>query len=280
MSGSATLRFCMANPSMTDEEIQFRRRAKHRLIGAVALVSGLVVFLPMVLDNEPKPVAEDIAINIPSQDAKPAKAVAVAPAPTAPAQPGQAPRAVSAEANAKPETPPPVQPLTVLPGGQAPKPASAETPHVEPVKNVKPAAAPSEPVKTASAPAVAAKPEKPAEAALELVKPAAPKENKQPAAAAPVAEKAKPVAKPAENSAPAQGGFVVRLGAFAKPENAKNLKAKLTSMGIRNYSDVLKTATGDKHRVRAGPYASKREAESVRERLKAVDLVGDVVPKP
>jgi len=270
---------------MTDEEIQFRRRAKHRLIGAVALVSGLVVFLPMVLDNEPKPVAEDIAINIPSQDAKPVKAVAVAPA--TPAQPVQAPRAVplavSSEANAKPETPPPVQPLTVLPGGQAPKPASDEISHAEPVKNIKSAAAPAETVKAAAAPAahpVAAKPEKPAEAALELVKPAAPKENKQPAATAPVAEKAKPAAKPAENNAPAQGGFVVRLGAYAKPENAKNLKAKLTSMGIRNYSDVLKTATGDKHRVRAGPYASKREAESVRERLKAVDVVGDVVPKP
>lgn len=264
----------MANPSMTDEEIQFRRRAKHRLIGAVALVSGLVVFLPMVLDNEPKPVAEDIAINIPSQDAKPAKAVVPAPA----APPVQAPQAVPSpaptEAHAKLDIPPPVQPLTVLPGGQAPKPASAETPQAEPGKNAKPAAAPAEPVKTVPAQAVAAKPEKPAEAAPELVKPVAPKEHKP--AAAPVAEKAKP----AENGAPAQGGFVVRLGAFAKPDNAKQLKAKLTSMGIRNYSDVLKTATGDKHRVRAGPYASKREAESVRERLKAVDLVGDVVPKP
>lgn len=268
----------MANPSMTDEEIQFRRRAKHRLIGAVALVSGLVVFLPMVLDNEPKPVAEDIAINIPSQDAKPAKAVVPAPA----APPVQAPQTVPppapTEPHAKLGTSPPVQPLTVLPGGQAPKPVVAETAHAEPGKNIKPAAAPAEPVKTAPAPAVAAKPEKPAEAAPELVKPAAPKEHKP--AAAPVAEKAKPAAKPAENSAPAQGGFVVRLGAYAKPENAKQLKAKLTSMGIRNYSDVLKTASGDKHRVRAGPYASKREAESVRERLKAVDLVGDVVPKP
>lgn len=258
----------MANPSMTDEEIQFRRRAKHRLVGAVALVSGLVVFLPMVLDNEPKPVAEDIAINIPSQDAKPAKIAVAAP-------PVQASQAVSsaapAEALAKPETPPPVQALTVLPGSQAPKPALAETSPAEPAKNPNAAAAPTE-------------------AAPELVKLAVPKENK-PAGTA-VAEKAKPVpekpktaaekAKPdaRDSAAPSQSGFVVRLGAYAKPENAKRLKAKLSSMGIRNYSDVLKTASGDKYRVRAGPYATKREAESVRERLKAVDVVGDVVPKP
>lgn len=276
----------MANPSMTEEEIQFRRRAKHRLIGAVALVSGLVVFLPMVLDNEPKPVAEDIAINIPSQDAKPAKVAVAAP-------PVQAPRAAlptpPAE-DAKPETPPPVQPLTVLPGGQAPKLASVETPHAELAKNPKAVAAPAETAKNAATPAVQAKPEKPAETAPELVKPAASKESKQAGTA--VAEKAKSApekpksaaekAKPdAHDSAvPSQSGFVVRLGAFAKPENAKQLKAKLTSMGIRNYSDVLKTATGDKHRVRAGPYATKREAEAVRERLKAVDFVGDVVPKP
>jgi DedD protein len=154
-------------------------------------------------------------------------------------------------------------------------------PQAEPAKNAKPAATPAETVKAAAAtaaPPVAPKPEKTAEAAPELVKPAASKEHKP--AAAPIAEKAKSAAKPAENGVPTQDGFVVRLGAFAKPDNAKQLKAKLTSMGIRNYSDVLKTASGDKHRVRAGPYASKREAESVRERLKAVDIVGDVVPKP
>lgn len=81
-------------------------------------------------------------------------------------------------------------------------------------------------------------------------------------------------------AAPAESGFVVRLGAYSNPENARRVKAKLASMGIRHYSDVLKTASGDKHRVRAGPYVTRREAEAIRVRLKAVDVDGDVVPKP
>lgn len=278
----------MANPSMTDEEFQLRRRARHRLIGAVTLVTGLVVFLPMVLDNEPRPVAEDIAISIPSQDAKPAKpTLAPAPKSASPAQP--VPAAPQAGEPAAKMDAPPVRPLTVLPGGQAPQPAQpvpAETAKAEPAKPEKPAEKNLELVKIVAKPAPVAtppaaeaakppaRPEKPTPS--EPAKPA-PKDSKP---AAPVADKAKPAAKPAENAAPAQNGFVVRLGAFSKPENAKQLKAKLTSMGVRNYSDVLNTASGDKIRVRAGVFANRREAEMVRERLKAVDIVGDVVPKP
>jgi DedD protein len=57
----------MANQAITDEELQLRRRARRRLIGAVVLVTALVIALPMVLDGEPKPSGQDIAINIPSQ---------------------------------------------------------------------------------------------------------------------------------------------------------------------------------------------------------------------
>jgi DedD protein len=293
--GCDTLRFFMANQSMTDEELRFRRRARHRLIGAVTLVTGLVVFLPMVLDNEPKPVAEDIAISIPSQDAKPAKiGISLSPKIVPVEQPVPSVPPVGAEpASVKPEVPP-VQPLTVMPGGQAPKLAQSspvEMTKAEQVKSEKPAAAPVETAKPPlpketvhpapvaerqEKPKPAAKSEKPAAAPAELI-PSPAKEVKQsaPPAKPPVAEK--PTVK---SAAPPQGGFVVRLGAFAKPENAKQLKAKLASMGVRNYSDILKTASGDKIRVRAGPYAARREAESVRERLKAVDIVGDVVPKP
>ncbi len=52
--------------AVSNEELQLRKRARRRLVGAVALVVVVVVFLPMVLDNEPKPLSEDIAINIPS----------------------------------------------------------------------------------------------------------------------------------------------------------------------------------------------------------------------
>lgn len=57
--------------TISDEELQLKRRARRRLIGAVVLVTAMVVVLPMVLDSEPKPVARDIAVQIPSADSGP-----------------------------------------------------------------------------------------------------------------------------------------------------------------------------------------------------------------
>ncbi len=50
--------------AISNEELQLRKRARRRLVGAIALVVIVVVFVPMILDNEPKPVSEDLAINI------------------------------------------------------------------------------------------------------------------------------------------------------------------------------------------------------------------------
>src|SRR4051794_10118228 len=51
--------------AIRDEELQLKKRARRRLVGAIALVLLIVVFLPMVLDSEPKPLNQDIAISIP-----------------------------------------------------------------------------------------------------------------------------------------------------------------------------------------------------------------------
>src|SRR3990172_5063163 len=46
-----------------------QRRARRRLVGAIALVVLVVVALPIVLDKEPSPIGQDLVIQIPSQDA-------------------------------------------------------------------------------------------------------------------------------------------------------------------------------------------------------------------
>jgi DedD protein len=51
--------------AISDEELQLKKRARRRLVGAIALVLLVVVFLPMFLDSEPKPLNQDIAITIP-----------------------------------------------------------------------------------------------------------------------------------------------------------------------------------------------------------------------
>ena len=72
----------------SDEAVLLQRRARRRLIGAIALVVFVVIALPMVFDKEPKPITHDLAIRIPSQDTpfKPNPAPeAVAPKSEAPA---------------------------------------------------------------------------------------------------------------------------------------------------------------------------------------------------
>jgi DedD protein len=65
-----------------DAALDLRRRARRRLIGAIALVLALVIVPPWIMDLEPRPVTTDLKVEIPPQDAnrlKPPAAVAKAP---------------------------------------------------------------------------------------------------------------------------------------------------------------------------------------------------------
>lgn len=53
---------------MTEDELNLRRKARRRLIGAIALTLVAVVTLPMVLDSEPRPAGQDIDLRIPAPD--------------------------------------------------------------------------------------------------------------------------------------------------------------------------------------------------------------------
>jgi DedD protein len=55
--------------TLSEEEIQLRKRARRRLVGAIVLVAVAVVVLPMVLDSKPEQRNHEIEIHIPSEDA-------------------------------------------------------------------------------------------------------------------------------------------------------------------------------------------------------------------
>ncbi|HEY8355546.1 MAG TPA: SPOR domain-containing protein [Methylophilaceae bacterium] len=55
--------------SIDEQEIQFRKRARRRLVGAIALVLLMVTVLPMVLDDRTSSLPQhEIEISIPSQN--------------------------------------------------------------------------------------------------------------------------------------------------------------------------------------------------------------------
>lgn len=187
--------------AISDEELQLKKRARRRLVGAIALVLLVVVFLPMFLDSEPKPLNQDIAITIPPLPGPDSSShpATTAPAGVAPSSPVMPP--------AKTETAPPVRP--------APAPLAvwkAETPKPEPRP------APVQPAKTSE-------------------------------------------------------DFVVQLGAFSNPANARVLQRKLQGNKFKAYTEVIKSSGGERTRVRVGPYDSREAAEKARQRIRSLKLV-------
>lgn len=246
---------------ISEEELQLRKRARRRLVGAIALVTIIAVFLPMVLDHEPKPVSQDVSIKIPSPDSSAftSKIVPVVPAakpaPDAPKPEVQA----TAELAAPPHTVKSEAPKVAAPAKSEPPKVAAVAPDAKPV--VPPAN------DTEAAPPKESAPEK-------AVAPAKPAVAEQPK----VAEKAKPVEK-IKPAAKGVAGYVVQVVALNDPDKAKQMRDQIAAAGVKTYTEVVPTAKGNVTRVRAGPFASRGDAEKARDKLKGMGLAGNVIPK-
>ena len=55
--------------SENDAQLELKKRARRRLVGAIALAILAAIILPMVMDQAPKQPVQDINIRIPAQDA-------------------------------------------------------------------------------------------------------------------------------------------------------------------------------------------------------------------
>jgi len=229
--------------SENDAQLELKKRARRRLVGAAALAVLAAIVLPMVMDQAPKQQSvQDIQIRIPAQDAGsftsrilPVKPGAT-PTPLPPAAAPEAKPAEPAKTESKPE----------------PKAETKGEPKAEPKATAKPAPAKAEVSSSATA-----------------VKPT---EAKQ-------ATKKTEEAKPGPASANGEQ-WVVQLGAYRDQANVRNLTAKLKQQGYNFYTEVLPSPDGsDRTRVRAGPFPSKEAAETARERIKRLGVDGIVAQK-
>jgi len=200
---------------LADDATLLKRRARRRLVGAIALVVLAVVILPVVLDQEPRPVTQTLTVEIPSQDRGPFNTRVLPPLPPPPA----APRKTAEDKATAPPEPKAAEPA---PRARASQQGSAGTTDKERGKT-----------DVAEA--------RRAQALL----------NDQ--------------------------AYIVPLGAFSNPDNAKQVQDRAGSAGIKSYTESLKSPQGEHTRVRAGPFTSRDAAEKARDKLKSLGLeVGQV----
>jgi len=225
-----------------------KRQARRRLIGAAALVLGVIVFLPMVFDPGPKPLADDIVVQIPAKDT-----------PFNPVVPGYSVEPAARDGSrSSTATPAPAVPVA---------PPLAAPPLAAPPMATPPVAAP-----PASPPPPKAAPQNPAPPEKAVVEKAAPAPADSDGARALALLQGKGAAGPATES------FAVQIGAYASADSVRILRAKLTEAGLRSYTEVVTLKQGERTRVRLGPFATREEAERARERLKKhLSMDGSVV---
>jgi DedD protein len=222
-----------------DPVLPEKKRARRRLVGAVALVLAVVIGLPMILDSEPKPLNQELAIHIPSKDKAPPMERAAAP--DSPAAPVEAPEPARAEPAVQAEAPAAKTKPASVPSAPVPAPVAGNTGFPVPV----PAAAPGGVGKVDDG-----------ARALALLEGRA-----DPRAADQQVEK-----------------FAVQIAALASREKVNELQAKLTDAGIKSYTQTVATAGGERTRVRVGPFTSRDEAELMRMRIVKLGLNGTLVP--
>jgi DedD protein len=264
----------MARP-ISDEELQLKRRARRRLIGAIVFVAAIVVALPMVLDTEPRPIDGEIDIKIPPPDSSKFTSRMV------PVPPSAEPRSAGGEKSAAGAKSAPDKKAT-------PKfSAAMGEKAVEP--DAKPPAAATPAPKSSAAAAPASKP--PSEALPGKSSSAASPAPMSPSTASPALKPEPPVAAepPARSaagpaSAPAAGEpgaqmYAVQVVALADADKAKRVQEQMAAAGLKSYTEVVQTAKGEVTRVRAGPYASRAAAEKAHDQLKTLGLSGNIVAK-
>ncbi len=246
---------------------ELKRRARRRLVGAIALALAAVIVLPMVMDHEPRVPAQDIQVRIPSKDGGgvvsrllPGSKGSTSLPPLADSQAAAQP-APAAKAEAQPEpkadSKPEAKPEPKVEPKQDAKLAGKAEPKPEPKAEAKPEAKPApEPAKAEAKPAATAKAAEPKRDAADGARAAA--------------------------ALSGQGGgeqWVVQLGAYKEAGNVKLLQKKLKEMGVPSYTEEFDSPQGPRTRVRAGPFATKEAAEKAQVKAKAIGVSGPVAPK-
>lgn len=217
-----------------------RQKARHRLIGAVFLVTVAVAGLPILFDSQPKQHPHDIAIQIIQPGAKDQK---LAESKSDPADKNPKNSVATDSKEVKKDD----------------AKESKDTKEAKDVKDTKQAK--KEEVKSDKTAAPVNKTLDKGEEVVAIL------ENRQ---------DKKPETK-SENSA-TSSKYMIQIGAFSSEERVKNWQAKLKEQKVNTFVEFRTNKEGAKlHLLRAGPYADKASAEAAEKKIRYVGLSPKVV---
>jgi DedD protein len=216
------------------ENLDIKKRARRRLVGAVALALLAAVVLPMIMEQEPHSAVQDIQITIPDRDGAdglrrtPAAGDASAPAAAVPVPEDEA----------------------LAASDKAPAPA------LEPAAKPGPEVAALPPPRAPVPPATSPRSEPPAARPAPEPRPAVPNAEEEARVRAILSGQVVP---------PRGESFVIQVGAFSDAAKAARLADELKAKGFSAYTE----RAGNVTRVRVGPIAGRAAADSAASRLKA-----------
>ncbi len=233
-----------------EQELTLKKRARRRLVGAVALVLLMVIILPQVLqDRALQAQQEPIKITMP-------------------------------EVEKNVPEPIPTQAAALTPQTQAP--VQQQLPATEPVKSTHPSvtaeqetAASNEVKNIGETESKEVKPKKPEQTQSKV------QTQKQDQAQVASIPENKLVAKAAEEVKPAavktQGTFAVQVGVYADAANVKRLQEQLKQAGFNTYTEKVQTSKGESLRLKAGSFKTRQDAVDALAKVKSLGLPGIVI---
>ncbi len=232
----------MANPDTpSDTPVDLKKRARRRLVGAIALALLAIIVLPVVMDHEPKPASQDIQIKIPNQE----------PDSVAPHVSSAQSAALSPATQVLPKTD-----IATVP---------SDKPQVDSKTESKQAVSDTESQQGAAKSDAGTGPT------------AKSSEKTVPEQTTPTRSSEEAHAAAVINGTDEK--WLVRLGAYQNTANVKQLLAKVKEAGIPAYAEKFDASKGPRTRVLAGPFNSRDAAEKAQGRIKKLGVDGTVTAK-
>ena len=241
----------MAVDSSNDQELALKKRARRRLVGAIALVLFMVIVLPKILqDRAALAPQEAIKITMPEELAAGAAVVAN-----------------NNKVNNEPE-PEAVDIIEPVVMGSPNDSEVGDTENVRTTSQERNNATDSkeEDKNTKDKKTGEKKPE------LKIAQSIKPSDIK-------TTDSKSNESKPKEAKTPSTNdeSFTIQVGVFSDLANVKQLQARLKQVGLDSRTENITTPKGEKIRLRAGRFASRQEAAYALTKLQAADLTGMVI---